>query len=150
MNQPRGVDSKGMKRNPLQESYRTLLLFSACYFLAVAVAHQMGWKIPLLFVFYAIPSERYQDLIISFLAFGWAALFLIGLLDRTMKPTIHIPILVSGVVALAGLVRVRLEVPGHPEIDCEIAVLAALQGALVVLFALITRELRRRTGRLPA
>jgi len=138
------VDSIGIKRNPLHQSYRTLFLFCACYFLAVAVAHQMGWKVPLLFVFYAVPSERYQDLIISFLAFGWATLFLIGFLDRTMKPAIHAPILVSGVVALAGLIRVRLEIPGHAEINFEIAGLAALQGALILLFALITRELRRR------
>ena len=138
-----------MKRNTLQQSYRALLLFCACYFLAVAVAHQMGWKVPPLFVFYAVPSERYQDLIISFLAFGWAALFLIGFLDRTMILAVHVPILVSGVVALAGLIRARLEVPGHAEIDYEIAGLAVLQGAVVILYALITRELRRRTGRLP-
>jgi len=136
MNEPRDAGAKGVPRNQLRRSYRALLLLCACYFLAVAVAHQLGWKVPLLYIFYAVPSERYQDLIISFLAFGWAALFLAGFLDRTMRPAAQTPILIAGLVALAGLIRVRLEVPGHPEIDYEIAGLAALQGALVLLFAL--------------
>lgn len=132
-----------MQQNALlQHSYRALLLFCACYFSAVAIAHQTGWKVPMLFVFYAVPSERYQDLIISFLAFGWAALFLIGLMDRAMKPAVHAPILVSGVVALAGLVRAKSEILGNGVIYFEIAGFAILLAAMVLLFTLITMQLR--------
>lgn len=122
--------------------YRALLLLCAGYFSAVALAHQMGTKIPLLFIFYDVASERYQDLIISFLAFGWAMLFTVGFLDTELKTKIQIPILASGVIAIAGLLRARLEVQGHDEITYEIATLAILLVALITAYGLATRHLR--------
>ena len=53
---------------------------------ATGNALAVRFKIPMLFVFYNIPSERYQDLIISFLSFGWSMLFAIGFLeDRYLR-----------------------------------------------------------------
>ncbi len=52
-----------------------LLTGGAVYFLAIAVAHFGGWKIPALYVYYNVPSTHYQDVAISFLAFGWSAIF---------------------------------------------------------------------------
>lgn len=112
--------------------YRLLLLFCAVYFLAVSVAHQLGEKIPLLFVFYDIPSERYQDLIISFLSFGWAMLFIIGFLDQEMRLRIQVPVLISGIAAISGLIRARMEIEFHPEITYEIL------GLAILLFLILT------------
>lgn len=116
--------------------YRGLLFLSGLYFLAVAAAHQLGLKIPMLYVFYAVVSERYQDLIISFLSFGWAMLFIIGFLDTELKARTQIPVLISGIAAICGLIRARLEVRSHHEIDLEIAALAILLLALITTYFL--------------
>lgn len=120
--------------------YRALLLLCVLYFLAVALAHQVGIKVPMLFVFYNIASERYQDLIISFLAFGWAMLFIIGFLDAELKLAIQIPILASGVLAVAGLFRASLEVQGHDEITYEVTALAILLVALITTYGMAAKQ----------
>jgi len=112
--------------------YRALLLICAVYFIAVTIAHQIGIKLPMLFIFYSIPSERYQDLIISFLSFGWAMLFGIGFFDRDLKTKIQTPILFSGLVAIGGLIRARSEITHHDEIDYEIGAL------IILLFLMVT------------
>lgn len=48
----------------------SLALFAGvAYFVAMSVAHFVGFKIPVLFIFYDVPSNAYQDKIISFCAF---------------------------------------------------------------------------------
>ena len=54
---------------------RNLILAGSIYFVAVAIVHQIGIKIPLLFIYFDVFSFEYQDRIISFLAFGWAVFF---------------------------------------------------------------------------
>jgi len=127
----------------LKEAYRALLFICTVYFMAVSIAHQLGVKIPMLFVFYDIPSEKYQDLIISFLSFGWSMLFAIGCLDRELKTTIQVPILFSGFVAICGLIRVRMEIRSHSEIDYEILALAVLLAAMTTTFILCKRAAGR-------
>lgn len=80
------------------------LLAGAAYFCAIAVAHVSGLKLPGLFVYYNIPSHQYQDNIISFLAFGWAAFFYAA----SGEPSIIRPLLAASVVALAGLAHINL------------------------------------------
>jgi hypothetical protein len=122
--------------NGLKKTYRTLLFICAVYFIAVSIAHQLGLKVPMLFVFYNIPSERYQDLIISFLSLGWAMLFGIGFFDKELKTTIQAPILIAGAMAICGLIRTRMEIQSHPEIDYEILSLAILLAAMTTVFVL--------------
>jgi hypothetical protein len=121
-----------MKNIKTKNIYRTLFFICAIYFFAVAIAHQAGIKIPLLFIFYNISSQRYQDLIISFLSFGWAMLFAIGFLDSELRSKTQIPILMSGTMAICGLIRARMEILNHEEINYEIIAL------LVLLFTLVT------------
>jgi hypothetical protein len=122
--------------------YRSLLFVCAVYFIAVAIAHQAGVKLPMVFVFYDIPSERYQDLIISFLSFGWAMLFGIGFFDSELRMKIQVPILIAGAAAICGLIRARLEIQSHNEIDFEIASLAVLLLALLTAYIAAVREIR--------
>lgn len=132
-----------MKNKKAIMFYRALLSICAVYFISVAIAHQTGTKLPMLFVFYNIPSERYQDLIISFLSFGWAMLFGIGSMDDELKPRVQIPIMISGIVAICGLIRARMEVQLHDEINYEIISLALLQFAMMTTYILAAKELRR-------
>lgn len=67
-----------MKGNGLSNPMVIALYSGALYFLCVAVAHALGFKIPGLYVYYSVPSYAYQDRIISFLAFGWSAFFFIA------------------------------------------------------------------------
>jgi len=46
------------------------LLIGAVYFFLISIAHLLGYKIPILFIYYNVPSYMYQDLIIAFLSFG--------------------------------------------------------------------------------
>jgi hypothetical protein len=121
-----------MNNEKSKKIYRMLLFICAIYFIAVAIAHQIGTKLPMLFLFYNIPSERYQDLIISFLSFGWAMLFGIGFLDDELKPSVQVPIMISGFAAIGGLIRARMEIQFHDEINYEIISLA------VLLFTMMT------------
>ncbi len=52
------------------------LLAGAVYFFLVSAAHLASVKIPLLYVYFNVPSTPYQDTIISSLAFGWGFFFL--------------------------------------------------------------------------
>lgn len=122
--------------------YRAILFICAVYFMAVAIAHQMGTKLPMLFVFYNVPSERYQDLIVSFLSFGWAMLFWIGFIDPELKPGVHVPIIISGIAAIFGLIRARMEIPSHNEITYEIIALAVLLFTIISTYVLAVMKKR--------
>ena len=80
-----------------------LLFAGAIYFLAVSIAHMLGFKVPLLFIYYNVPSYGYQDRIISFLSFGWSV-FLFSASRDPMKNRSPIKaILIAGLAAVFGL-----------------------------------------------
>jgi hypothetical protein len=58
-----------------------LLLIGALYFLGVAIAHMLRIKVPLLFIYFDLPSYGYQDRIISFFSFGWSMFMFVASLD---------------------------------------------------------------------
>jgi len=80
------------------------LLAGALYFVVISIVHVLGIKVPGLFIYYNVPSHQYQDNIISFLAFGWAAFFYSG----AHNPAIVKAILLAAVVALLGLANINL------------------------------------------
>jgi hypothetical protein len=80
-----------------------LLLAGAAYFLAIAIAHMFRVKIPLLFVYYNLPSYGYQDRIISFLSFGWSV-FLFTASTNPMKNRAAVKaVLIAGLASIFGL-----------------------------------------------
>lgn len=62
------------------------LLAGSVYFSCMALAHYLGEKAPLLFVYYDVPSHHYQDLIISFCAAGYAAFAYAAARNRSVVP----------------------------------------------------------------
>ena len=82
------------------------LFAGGCYFLAVATAHMLGFKVPLLFVYFNVPSLVYQDRIISSLAFGWAVFFFSAF--RDLQVQFIRAILIAGAGAIAGLATINL------------------------------------------
>jgi hypothetical protein len=79
------------------------LFAGSLYFLCVSAAHMLGMKLPLLFVYFNVPSYSYQDRIISFLAFGWALFFFTASTDPQKQSALVKAILIAGAAAAAGL-----------------------------------------------
>lgn len=90
-----------MKKPSQVKSLKIMLFAGALYFFCVALAHSLGVKIPGLFVYFNVPSYAYQDRIISFLAFGWAAIFYLA--AQKMNADMIKLILVIGLVAILAL-----------------------------------------------
>ncbi len=80
-----------------------LLLAGAVYFLAIAIAHMIRIKIPLLFVYYDVPSYGSQDRIISFLSFGWSVFLFMASIDPAKNRDAIRAILIAGIAAVFGL-----------------------------------------------
>lgn len=79
----------------------------AVYFTAIALAHTMGLKVPGLFIYFSVPSYPYQDHIIAFLAFGWAAFYFVASVDPAGNPLAVKGVILSSIVAIAGLARIN-------------------------------------------
>jgi hypothetical protein len=86
-----------------QKILKWLLLAGALYFFSVSVVHMLGVKVPVLFIYFNVPSNAYQDRIISFLAFGWAVFFFTAFSDPRKNSALARAILVAGAGALIGL-----------------------------------------------
>ncbi len=85
-----------------------LLYAGAAYFCAIAIAHTLGFKVPGLFIYYNVPSHGYQDGIIAFLSFGWAAFFYscaVGVMESLRQIR---ALLAACVMALIGLASINL------------------------------------------
>lgn len=83
---------------------RYALYAGVAYFVAMAIAHFLGIKWPLLFVYYDTPYYAYQDRIISFAVIAYATLFFAAANRRDLVP--H-ALFVLGLTAL-GLTSVNL------------------------------------------
>jgi hypothetical protein len=80
-----------------------LLLAGAVYLLAIAAAHMFSIKLPLLFLYYDLPSYGYQDRIISFLSFGWSVFLFTASVDPIKNRAAVKAILIAGLAAIFGL-----------------------------------------------
>lgn len=122
------------------------LLAGSIYFFCVALVHLLGLKLPILYIFYNIPSSQYQDQIISFLAFGWACFFFGA--SKILGMAIYL--VVAGVVALLALGNIILNsdiillAPDVSKIPFWIEVLAlAIYTSWVAFFVFKTKAHQR-------
>jgi hypothetical protein len=80
-----------------------LYWINSVYFIAMTCAHWGGFKYPLLFIYYDVPSTAYQDKIISFCAGTYAILYISAALNPlTVGPTAIIA-LFSTVLGLSAV-----------------------------------------------
>ncbi len=94
----------------MSTNYRILkwsLFAGALYFFSVSIAHMLGFKVPVLFIYFNVPSHAYQDRIISFLAFGWAVFFFTAFTNPQKNSTLVKAILVAGAGALIGVAMIN-------------------------------------------
>ena len=84
------------------------LLLGSIYFFCVAVVHLISFKIPVLFIYYDVPSYTYQDRIISVLAFGWSVFFFTAFTNPQRYSVFVKAILTSGAYAIVGLSMINV------------------------------------------
>lgn len=115
------------------------LLACVAYFVAMSIAHFLGIKVPILFVYFDTPFYAYQDKIISFAVVSYIGLFYAASRDIG---TVPIALAVLGVTVL-GLVSVNMSdalasVLGEGQSTwaywAQTAMLAGIWGVLLVLY----------------
>ena len=79
------------------------LFAGALYFFSISVVHMLGIKVPMLFIYFNVPSNAYQDRIISFLAFGWSVFLFTAFTNPQKRSALVKAVLVAGAGALIGL-----------------------------------------------
>ena len=125
-----------------------LLLAGATYFLAISIVHMLRIKVPLLFIYYNVPSYGYQDRIISFLSFGWSVFLFTASRDPVKNRGAVKAILIAGLGAIFGLTVINSVTDFRalsPEIDpsvfgMETLGLSAYVAALIFYYFLATRQ----------
>ena len=78
------------------------LLAGVVYFCCMAVAHYVGIKQPLLFIYYDTPFYAYQDKIIAFAVVAYIALFYTAARQRAVVP-VALFVLATTVLGLASV-----------------------------------------------
>lgn len=81
---------------------------AAGHFALLAVVHQIGFRWPGLYIYFDIPSQGYQDQLISLLAFGWAVLFWFASRGPEPHQRLSQAVLVAGVGGVLGLCWINL------------------------------------------
>lgn len=122
---------------------KVLLMALIGYFLSMSAAHFIGYKVPLLFIYYDVPSEVYQDKIISFCAFSYAMFAFAALRARAAV----IPFIIAMAGVVVGLSLVNLS-PSLREIIGEASTLmywaqTAVIGLIVVILAVFFKKSNR-------
>lgn len=80
------------------------LIGGTLYFLAIAMVHMIGLKVPGLYIYFNTPSFLYQDRIIGLLVFGWACFFWMISQQLHLARYVLLPLFVAlGVLALINV-----------------------------------------------
>jgi hypothetical protein len=95
----------------IKNSYRLLrwsLFGGAVYFFLISSAHLFGLKIPILFIYFNVPSYIYQDNIIAFLSFGFG-MFLYAGYASVKRNDLFITkyIIIAGLGVILGLININ-------------------------------------------
>lgn len=82
---------------------KLLLLSGSVYFFLIATFHMFGIKIPIIYIYYNVPSYSYQDRVISFLAFGWSVFLFTAFINPIKNISLVRAIVIAGAGAIIGL-----------------------------------------------
>ena len=134
--------------NKNTSTLKWLLFAGAIYFLAISIVHMLRIKVPLLYVYYDVPSYGYQDRIISFLSFGWSVFLFTASLDPVKNRAAVKAILIAGLAAIFGLNVINSVTDFHvlaPDIDpllfrIETLGLSVYVAALIFFYFLSARQ----------
>ena len=88
------------------KTIKVSLFCGSVYFLLMAIAHAIGYKVPGLFIYFNVPSYPYQDKIISFLVFSWAIFYYMAFANPGKQ--IIKSILIVGAAAIVMLTIINI------------------------------------------
>lgn len=121
-----------------------ILLVALCgYFLAMSAAHFTGFKVPMLFIYYDVPSEVYQDKIISFCAFSYAMFAIAALRSRGAV----VPFILAMAGVVVGLSLVNLSASLRNVIGDAATFMYWIQTALIASVLIILAVLHIKSRR---
>ena len=109
------------------------------YFVAMSTAHWVGFKVPVLFIYYDTPFHAYQDKIISFAVVAYICLFVNAALDRRAVPAalVALGVTVLGLSAVNGSDALETVLDGRSPIAywMQTGLIALYFILLIVLYA---------------
>ncbi|MDT8447957.1 MAG: hypothetical protein RRB13_13780 [bacterium] len=76
---------------------------AAGHFFLLALVHQIDFRWPGLYIYFDVPSNGYQDQLISLLAFGWAVLFFSASKASESLKEWSLAVLIAGLGGVLGL-----------------------------------------------
>ena len=91
------------------KTIKNSLLCGSIYFLLMASAHAIGFKIPGLFIYFNVPSYAYQDNVISFFAFSWAVFYFLAYQDPNKKILKSILIIGASAIIMLTFINVNTD-----------------------------------------
>jgi hypothetical protein len=115
------------------------LLVNVAYFVCMSAAHWTSFKIPILFIYYDVGSNAYQDKIISFCALTYGILFYAAYSHRAVVPyaIASLAATTAGLAAInsSGDLKKSLP-PGAPLMAywIQTCMIAAITGTLWILY----------------
>ena len=99
------------RKEHIKNSHKLLswsLLGGAIYFFLITIAHIFGIKIPLLFIYFNVPSYIYQDMIIAFLSFGFGMFLYAGYASVKLNQILIVKyIIIAGFGTVLGLTNIN-------------------------------------------
>jgi hypothetical protein len=110
------------------------------YFVAMSAAHWLGFKVPVLFIYFDTPFHAYQDKIISFCAGTYAILNLAAARHRVVVPYViaSLALTTAGLGAINASGDLRKVLPVGASTNAywlQTGLIGALTGTLAMLYA---------------
>jgi hypothetical protein len=111
---------------------------NVAYFVAMSVAHWVGYKVPVLFIYYDTPFYSYQDKIISFCAATYALFCFAATRHRAVVPFViaSLALTTAGLSAINASDELRSVLPKGASTSIYWAQTGMI-GALTCLLALL-------------
>jgi hypothetical protein len=126
----------------LSNTYSFFALYANIgYFAAMSASHWVGFKVPILFIYYDTPFHPYQDKIISFCAGTYAILNLAAARHRAVVPYVvaSLALTTVGLSAINASDDLRKVLPAGASTSAywlQTGMIGALTGMLAVLHVL--------------
>ena len=115
------------------------------YFVAMSAAHWVGFKVPVLFIYFDTPFHAYQDKIISFCAGTYAILNLAAARHSVVVPYViaSLALTTAGLSAINASGDLRKVLPAGASTGVywlQTGLIGALTGTLAVLYATSSKK----------
>ena len=126
-----------------------VLYANVAYFFAMSVAHWVGFKVPVLFIYYDVPFYAYQDKIISFCAATYALLNFAAVCNHSVVPFViaSLVLTTAGLSAINASDDLQQALPHQAPTTAywmQTAMIGVLTAVIAILYASMPGEGKRK------